>query len=422
MDKFLTLELTDMAYGGEAVGHAAGKAIFVPFGVPGEFVRVEIVQDKGRFARARLLEVLSASPLRIQPPCPHFGTCGGCHWQHLAYEAQLQHKRNIVQNQLQRIAGLPKAVVHPTVGMVEPWHYRNHVQFSVSDSGQLGFMAANSHQVVPIEHCLLLHPLLDELYDALDIELPGLQRLSLRAGTRTGEQMILFEMEGDEPPELEVDLPVSCVLQLSDGSSITLVGSPYLHEQLAEHTYRLSASSFFQVNTLQAEMLAQQVIAYLAPTLDDMVLDAYCGVGTFALQLAQRTKHVVGLESNATAIADAQANAAGLDNVSFLCGAVEELAPALKLESPLVVVDPPRAGLDPQGLQALMRLTPRRIVYVSCDPATLARDIKIMLSAGYRLCEVQPIDMFPQTYHVETVVLMSRVENKALERPYTADR
>jgi 23S rRNA (uracil1939-C5)-methyltransferase len=406
MDKYLQVQLTDVAHGGEAVGRHEGKAIFVPFGIPGESVRVEVMQDKGRFAHARLLEVLTPSPQRVQPPCPHFGTCGGCHWQHMAYPAQLEYKRSIVQTQLQHIAGLPDVSVRPTAGMPDPWRYRNHVQFSVSDDGQLGFMAASSHRVIPIEECLLLHPLLAELYDALDIELPGLQRLALRAGIRTGEQMLILEMGNDEPPELEVDLAISCVLLLAEGSAVTLVGSPYIHEQLAGRTYRLSAPSFFQVNTAQAEVLARQVCTYLNPGPGDAVLDAYCGVGAFALGLAATAGQVIGIESSASAIADAQANAMNMDHVSFLCGPVEEIAPTLQISMPLVVVDPPRTGVDKQALAALVRLAPARLVYVSCDPATLARDVKALLAAGYRLREVQPIDMFPQTYHIESVALL----------------
>jgi len=408
MRQRLSIELTDMAYGGEAVGRYEGKAIFVPYSIPGESVRVEIVHDKGRFAHARLLEVLSASPQRVQPSCPYFGTCGGCQWQHIAYGAQLEYKRSIVRMQLQRIAGLPDAPVRPMLGMADPWHYRNHIQFSASHDGQLGFMATGSHQVVPIEHCLLMHPLLEELFDSLDIELPGLRRLSLRAGINTGDQMVILEMDSDRPPDLEVALPVSCVLLLSNGTPVTLVGSPYVYERVAGRVYRLSASSFFQVNTYQTEVLISLVSTYLSPGPDSVILDAYCGIGTFALSLAARAKQVIGIESNVAAIADARANMADMDNVAFIHGLVEEITPTLDITAPLVVVDPPRTGLDKKALSALINLTPVRIVYVSCDPATLARDIKGLFANGYRLCEVQPIDMFPQSYHIECVAVLER--------------
>jgi len=409
MAQQLTLSLSDMAYGGEAVGRFEGKAIFVPYAIPGETVRVQVVSDKGRFARARLLEVVTPSPQRVSPLCPYFGVCGGCHWQHVEYQAQLDYKRSIVVNQLERIAGVSGAQVRPTLGMADPWHYRNHVQFSASDDGGLGFMAAGSHRVVSVERCLLMHGLIDDLYESLDIELPGLRRLALRAGVNTGERMMVLEMEGDEPPEVEVDLPVSFALLMSDGTAVTLLGSPYIHERLGDRVYRLSAPSFFQVNTQQAETLVALVRTYLNAAPDDTILDGYCGVGTFALELARSAGQVIGIESSASALADAAANAAGLDNVRFIQGPVAENLATLELTSPLAVLDPPREGLGPEVVAALARLAVQRMVYVSCDPATLARDIKGLLAAGYALREVQPVDMFPQTYHVEAVALL---ENK----------
>lgn len=408
MAEQLTLSLTDMAHGGEAVGRREGKVVFVPYAIPGETVRVEVVRDKGRFARARLLDIVTPSPQRVSAPCPHFGVCGGCHWQHVEYPAQLDYKRSIVLSQLQRIAGLADAPVRPTLGMEEPWHYRNHVQFSVSKDNRLGFMAAGSHRVVPIEHCLLMHALLEELYECLDIELPGLRRLTLRAGANTGERMIVLEMEEDQPPEVEVDLPVSFVLLLSDGTPVTLVGSSYIHERLAGRSYRVSAPSFFQVNTQQAEILVSFVCTHLNATADDTVIDAYCGVGAFALELAKTAGQVVGIESSAAALADAQANAAGVDNVRFVHGPVAENLPLLELRTPLAVMDPPREGLGQDVVAGLARLAVQRIVYVSCDPATLARDIKGMIAAGYALRTVQPVDMFPQTYHIETLSLLEK--------------
>jgi 23S rRNA (uracil1939-C5)-methyltransferase len=418
MAQQLTLSLSDMAYGGEAVGRFEGKAIFVPYAISGETVRVQVVTDKGRFARARLLDILTPSPHRVSPPCPHFGVCGGCHWQHVEYQAQLEYKRSIVLSQLQRIAGLADAPVRPMLGMDNPWHYRNHVQFSVSEDGGLGFMATGSHRVVPIERCLLLHALLEELHDSLDMELPGLRRLTLRAGVNTGERMTILEMAEDQPPDIEVDLPISFVLLLSDGTPVTLLGSSYIHERLAGRMYRVSAPSFFQVNTQQAEQLVSMVRTYLNATADNTILDAYCGVGTFALELAKTASQVIGIEGSAAALADAVANAASVDNVRFVHGPVAEnlrmleLAPrgaTEYLKAPLAVLDPPREGVGQEVVAALARLAVQRIVYVSCDPATLARDIKGMLAAGYTLREVQPVDMFPQTYHIESVALLERL-------------
>ncbi len=408
MKKRFELQLTDMAHGGEALGRREGKVIFVPYALPGEEVIVEVVEEKKRYARARLVEVTSPSRQRVPPPCPHFGLCGGCHWQHIAYEAQLEFKERVLRDQLARLGGIPGAPLRPVIGMNKPWHYRNHLQFTVNEDGELGFLVADSHQVMPIETCYLPHPLLEEMLVALDLEMPGLKRLSLRAGVNTGQRMVIFETHDDEPFDLQVDLPLSCVFLLRDGRTATLVGYGHITERLAGREYRVSAGSFFQVNTAQAEELVHQVAHYLAPQGDETLLDTYCGVGTFGLSLAERVSHIIGVEENASALADAQVNAAGLENVELIEGRVEEILPRLERRIDMAVLDPPRQGCSPEALAALAELAPAKIVYVSCDPATLARDVRTLCKVGYRLMEVQPIDMFPQTYHIESVALLHK--------------
>lgn len=405
-----------MAHGGSALGRHQGKVIFVPYAIPGEEVLVEIVEDKRRYARGRLVEVLSPSTQRVPSPCPHFGShatvatvgCGGCHWQHIAYEAQLELKQGIVQDQLERIGRFESVSVKPVIESPEPWHYRNHVQFALDKHGRLGFMAAESQRVVPIEECHVMHPLLDEVFRALDLELPELKRLSLRCGVNTGQRMAVFETHEDEPFELEVDLPVSCVFLLSDGRTATLIGQDHISEVLAGQEYRISASSFFQVNTLQAEELVRLVRGYLAPTGSEVLLDAYCGVGVFGLSLASEVGQLIGVEESPSAVADACFNTGPADNVELIEGRVEEVLPSLRVPIDLAVLDPPRQGCASEALTALAELTPAKIVYVSCDPATLARDTRQLVQAGYQLVEVQPVDMFPQTYHIESVALLRR--------------
>jgi len=401
------LQLTNMAHGGDALGRFEGKVIFVPYAIPGEEALVEIVEDKGSYARAQLVEILSPSPHRVAPPCPHFGPgkCGGCQWQHIAYPAQLEFKAAVVGNQLARIGRLPDAPVKRPIPSASPWHYRNHVQLSVSGDGQLGFVATDGRRVEAIEVCYLLHPFLEELFAALELELPELARLSLRAGINTGHQMMIFETHDDLPPALESDLPVSCVLLLSDGTPVNLIGSNYITEVVAGRRFRISASSFFQVNTAAAEELVRVVGEYLAPAGDETLLDAYCGVGTFALNLADKVGQVIGVEEDAGAVADACLNAAELANVELIEGSVEAFLPQLDRAIDLAVLDPPRQGCKPEVLTALIKLAPRRIVYVSCDPAILARDARRLADGGYQLLEVQPVDMFPQTYHIESVAL-----------------
>jgi len=412
LEKRFELHLTDMAHGGDALGRHEGKVIFVPYAIPGEEALVEIVEDKGRYARARLVEILSPSPHRVDPPCPHFGPgrCGGCQWQHIAYPAQLELKAAVVGDQLARLGRLPDVPLKmkPTIPSASPWHYRNHVQFSVGDDGRLGFVATAGRRVETIEVCYLLHPILDELFAALDLELPGLARLSLRAGVNTGDQMMIFETHDDLPPALESDLPVSCVLLLSDGTPVNLIGNNHITEVVAERRFHISAPSFFQVNTAVAEELVRVVGEYLAPAGDETLLDAYCGVGTFALSLADQVGQVIGIEEAAGAVADARLNVAELTNVEFIEGSVEALLPQLDRPIDLAVLDPPRQGCKPEALRALIELAPRRIVYVSCDPATLARDARKLAGGGYRLVEVQPVDMFPQTYHIESVAMFEK--------------
>lgn len=410
MERRIELRLTDMAHGGEALGRYEGKVIFVPYAIPDEEALVEITEDKGSYARARLVEVLSPSPHRVDPPCPHFGPerCGGCQWQHIAYPAQLEFKAAVVRDQLARLGRLPDVPVKPTIPSASPWHYRNHVQFTVDNDGRLGFVATDGRRVEPTQKCYLLHPLLEELLAALDLELPGLTRLSLRAGVNTGDQMLIFETQDDEPPALETDLPLSCVLLLSEGIPVNLIGNNYITEVVAGRRFRISATSFFQVNTAAAEELVRLVAEYLAPVGYETLLDAYCGVGTFALTLADKVGQVIGVEEAAGAVEDARVNAGGVDNVEFIEGRVETVLPQLDRRIDLVVLDPPRQGCRPEAMTALIELAPRRIVYVSCDPATLARDARKLAEGGYQLVEVQPVDMFPQTYHIENVALFER--------------
>lgn len=405
----VTLELTAMAHGGAALGRVDRKAVFVPYGLPGETVRVEITDDRERFAFARLIEILEPSPERVPAPCPYFGPsgCGGCQWQHTTYEAQLRFKADVVADQLSRIGGLKDPTVLSTLADDSGWAYRNRARFHPSVDGTLGFRAAGSHEVVAIEACPILHPHLQELYSALDLELTGVRAISIRVGVETGDQMLIFEMVDDLPPAVEVDLPVSCVLLLSDGPFVNLIGSNTIREQVAGHTYRVSAPAFFQVNTAQAGQLVRLVLEYLDLQEHETVLDAYSGVGLFTTHLAERSGLVIAIEADNAAVEDLIENTGRHDNVEAIEGPVEAVLPDLTEDIDAAVVDPPRTGIDRFALDALVSHRPARIVYVSCDPATLARDTKRLTRAGYQLLRVQPVDVFPQTYHVESVSLFA---------------
>ena len=414
-----------MAQGGEAIGRAdSGRVVFVPYAIAGEQVVVEIVEEKKNYARARLVEIVTPSPARVTPPCEHFGVqpppqpspdnvrggrnCGGCQWQHIAYDAQLKFKAAIVREQFARIGKLPDAPVRDAIGMTEPWRYRNNVQFQLDNAGRLCFRAFESHNLVPIRKCHIIHPLLDEMFRALEFEGAEFEEVMLRAGTRTGEKMLILEGRDDAPPEISVDEPVSIAYRTPRGETVPLVGKDALHEELRGRSFRVSPPSFFQVNTQMAETLIELVERYLAPRSSDILLDAFGGVGTFGLSLAPRVARVIEIEESPDAVADAKANAVELANVEFQRGKVEEILPKLKSRIDLVVADPPRAGIALAAVAAIIAKQPRAIAYVSCDPATLARDARQLVDGGYRLIEVHPVDLFPQTYHIESVSWFAR--------------
>ncbi len=440
------LRLTQMTQGGEAMGRdESGRIVFVPYAIAGEEVVAQIAEEKKNYARARLVETLEPSPARVEPRCPHFGPvpneasamsafgespseksqtaretqppskngvtprgCGGCQWQHVAYDAQLKFKADIVREQFARIGKLPNAPVRDTIGMSEPWHYRNNVQFQMDGNSRLCFRAFESHNLVRIGECHILHPMLDEMFHGVDFEGVDFNSVTFRVGTRTGQRMVVLEGKVAEVPEIAVDEPVSIAYQAPDGHITALIGKDALHEELSGREFRISPASFFQVNTAMAEKLVELVERYLEPRADETLLDAFGGVGTFGFILAPRVARVIEIEENASAVEDARANAVDLTQVEFHCGAVEDVLPPLKTKIDLAVADPPRTGFAPRALEALVACAPRALAYVSCDPSTLARDARRLIDGGYRLIETQPVDLFPQTFHIETVSWFGR--------------
>ena len=404
--------LTSMAYGGAALGRYQGQIIFVPGAIPGETVLAEIIEDKGRFAHARLLEVIEPSHDRVAPRCPHVPECGGCQWQHVGYARQLALKSEVLRDQLARIGDVADPPVRPTLPAPSPWGYRNRITFSVAASGRLGFQRAASHDVVPIEECHIADPRLMASYDDLDLNLSDLVRLTLMAGSDDDDLLMAFETKRDKPPQLHVDFPISCV-QLVGGTEaipVNLIGNNHVTQRVAGQVYRVSAGRFFQVNTAVAGTLVELVLEWLDPSPSDTILDAYCGVGLFTLPLAELSGLVVAVELDPGASEDLILNLGEIENVEVIQGPVEAVLPDLVEEETLhgIVVDPPRQGLNVAVVDALVTSGPSRMVYVSCDPATLARDVKRLARGGYVLAAVQPVDMFPQTYHTETVALLTR--------------
>lgn len=406
------LTFTGMAHGGEAVARAPdGRVVFVPYAMTGETARVELVQAKHGFARGRIVELLEASPHRITPRCPHFPTtapggemkgCGGCQWQHIAYDAQLNFKTDIVREQFTRVAKMPGANVLSILPARREWFYRNNMRFVLNQDGALCLLAPDSHTPVPIRECFIMHPALGEMFKTLELDADSFTGVTLRVGENTGEQFIVLESDDPEVPEIETDEPVSIAFTCGD-ETVPLVGKTHLSERVGARSFEVSPNAFFQVNTAMAEEVLRLVENILAPRATDVLLDAYGGAGLFGLSLASRVARVLEIEEDPAALEDARVSASDLENVEFHEGRVEHLLPKLDTKIDIAVVDPPRAGLDRFALDALAAKRPRVLAYVSCDPATLARDAARLVQQGFVLESVQPIDMFPQTYHIECV-------------------
>lgn len=463
-------DIVGIGHTGEGVGRTNGFTLFVPGALPGERVRAEVTGLKKQYGFARLLDVLEASVERRQAPCPVYDDCGGCQLQHLEYDAQLRVKRQQVVDNLERIgklrvrrddgdaAGMADrteggvVTVHPTIGMAEPWRYRNKVQVPIGEKdGRTisGFYATGSHEIVDAETCLIRTEIADqvvsmvkEIADELgQTEVAGgrqhppaagLRHVVMKTGFHTREVMVVLvtgQAELVRPDvwseRLAAAVPGLASLCWNRGNAVAggvmgpetvvLWGSDRITDMIGEITFSISAHSFYQVNPIQTEVLYGKALEYAGLTGEETVIDAYCGVGTISLFLAGQAKRVYGVELVPEAIEDAKRNAAmnGIHNVRFEAGRAEEVIPAWReqgIHADVIVVDPPRSGCDPALLNTIIAMAPRRIVYVSCNPSTLARDLRILEDGGFRAVEVQPVDMFGHSSHVECVVGICRVD------------
>ncbi len=406
--EIVTLQLTGMANGGSALGRdQKGRVIFVPYAIPGEVVRVEITEDKGRFAQARLLDVISAGPQRIQPRCAHFGSCGGCAFQHIQYEAQLTYKREVIRDQLQRIGRLETVKVCPVMAHPQPWAYRIEMTFSPTPEDGLGLWSPSAGAVIPIHECHIAQPALMTLFADIDLELPGLRSLTLRQGDDSS-LLLALAVDSVEPPQLDTDIPVSVAMVLPDGEAANLIGDNFLVQRVREVDFRVSAGCFFYPSPPMIAPLVDIVLNYAKLTGHEQVVDAYAGVGLFSAFLAPHAAAVSGIELNPDAISDAAINLAETENISLYHGSVEEILPHLPPVPEVIIVSPPASGLSQAAMAAILTSAPGRLIYVSEDVATLARDSRQLAQQGYTLAEVQPLDMYPQTFAVLTVSLWEK--------------
>jgi 23S rRNA (uracil1939-C5)-methyltransferase len=412
----------------DATGQQHTRILSVPAGLPGEYVTIAVEalphprtgrrrrRWKPRPPRVWITEIHQPSPLRVETPCPVFGTCGGCQLQHMHYPAQLEWKREVVWQLLHNIGGFENPPLQATEQCEIPWHYRNHMRFSVNRQGQPGLTARGSHQVLPLTECTIAHERINRILKVLSQHINPQPQALIRCATASNQVLIQpapGEQVAQELAETELELHIET-----------------MEEVLAGATFRIRPNSFFQTNTAQAEKMAQIVLngllpsfdscdlspsvetQFIAPTTPLTVVDAYCGVGTFALLLARHVGKVIAIEESASAIKDAQWNARDVDNIEILKGKVEEILPSLTSQIDGFVIDPPRTGCQQIVLDALIQHPVARIVYVSCDPSTLARDLNILCHQHptYRLCSVQPLDMFPQTAHIECIAVLEHAQ------------
>ncbi|MBD2059392.1 23S rRNA (uracil(1939)-C(5))-methyltransferase RlmD [Oculatella sp. FACHB-28] len=446
------MAIADLSNSGDGVGRWEGRVVFVPNAVPGDRALVRLVRVKPQYAHGKLHQLLEASPHRVQPDCSVSDKCGGYEWQFIDYNYQLQVKREQIVDALERIGSIENPPVDDVLASV-PWGYRNKATFplGVSASGQVqaGYYQKGSHRLVNLDQCPIqdvrLNPLLAEVKQ--DLQRRGwliynetthqgkLRHLALRIGRRTGEILLTlvttdWQLPGisEQAEEWLSRYPQLVGVALNRNGDRTnvifgsetrcIAGRPYTREIFAELEFQIRPTTFFQVNTEQAEALLQVIMQQLNLQGNEVLLDAYCGIGTLTLPLAKQVQQAIGLEVQSESVEQASLNAAlnGIENVSFKAGAVEDLLPKMVTTAErnegtapaIVLLDPPRKGCDPAVINALLQSKPNRIVYVSCNPSTLARDLKLLCQAGnYRLTRVQPADFFPQTPHVECAAFLS---------------
>ena len=444
----VTLEITDLGSSGEGIGKVDGFTLFVKDALIGDVIQAKIIKLKKNYGYGRLMEIVIPSPARVEARCLKARACGGCQIQPLDYEKQLEYKENKVGGLLERVGKIRDYVMEPIIGMEEPWHYRNKAQFPVGKDkdGKIitGFYAGRTHSIVPLDKCFIQHPLNEQIMSIVqrwmeefnissydEVSHKGLVRhIFTRIGKYTEEVMVCLVINGKKiPKEAELierlkqihGIKSICLNVNRENTNVILGkdiqclwGQPYITDKIGEISYRISPLSFFQVNPIQTQKLYATALEYAGLTGKETVWDLYCGIGTISLFLAQAAKKVYGVEIVPEAIRDAQENARlnHIENAEFFVGKAEEVLPEQYekngVYADVIVVDPPRKGCDEKLLACMVQMAPETIVYVSCDPATLARDLNYLSNHGYKVKKVRCTDMFPHSVHVETVVLLSQ--------------
>ncbi len=442
--ELIEVEITDLSDTGDGVGRFHDRVVFVPDTVPGDRAIVRLVHVKPKYAHAKLHSLSQPSPHRIRPSCIVADKCGGCQWQHISYEYQLEAKRNQVIQALERIGGFVQPPVDPVLAAPSPLSYRNKSTYPVGKSAtglfQAGYYQKGSHQLINLNQCPVqdarLNPLLAQVKQDIQTQrwqvydetshTGQIRHLSLRIGRRTGEMLLTLVVKDWNLPGIEKlsaewlkrfpELVGVCLNRNGDRTNAIfgdetrcIAGISYLTEEFALLKFQVRPDTFFQVYTETAEALMQEIQSELNLQGHEVLVDAYCGIGTLTLPLAKQARQVIGLEVQALAVEQAILNAQnnGINNVTFQVGAVEKLLPQMDILPDVVLIDPPRKGCDRQVIESLLRSQPSRIVYVSCKVATLARDLKLLCEDGvYTITRIQPADFFPQTAHVEAAAFL----------------
>ncbi len=392
-----------MGNGGVALGRDdENRMVFVPLGIPDERVIVELTEEKKRFARGRIVEILDGSPKRTEARCPHFGTCGGCHFQHISYPEQLKFKQEVVREQLDRLGGVSDAPVKQTLAHPSPWAYAAEIDFSPTKDNKPGMWSPVLNQVFSIETCLIIHERLLALIQDFDLILPGLWKLRLRIGK--GDSLLaIIDIAGIDPPSLEADFPISVAMLLPNGTAVNLIGDNYLFQTIKGQDFRISAGCHFHVSPPMSEMVIDTIIDFLSLDGSENLLELYSGAGILTSFLSPHVASITAVELNPDANEDAAHNLDSIDNVNLYEGLVEEILPLLDIRPDVLILDPPSEGLPPTMIDEIARKQPTKMIYSSSDVATFARDSGRLTAAGFKLLEVQPIDIYPQNYQVQTV-------------------
>jgi 23S rRNA (uracil1939-C5)-methyltransferase len=414
----MELKIEGISHNGEGVARNEGKVIFVPYAIPGEIVQVDIVEEKKKYSRSILTKLIKKSPHRIEPKCPYYYKCGGCSYQHINYNQQLLYKKEITQETLNRI-GKIEVPVFDMIGMQKPWNYRNKVVWHINDSPagkKMGFYRYQSKQLIEIDSCPLLLPklnrissLIKDILPEIDLEEDG--SIMLRQSNYS-DQIILEFIECYASREIikKLSREVDIIYEKRKGKTKLITELGLIKEKAGKCYFLLGVDDFFQVNAKQSEIIIDIITKYLNLNKKNKVLDAYCGVGMFALNVAEKIMSVFGIDVNSSTIKNARRNAElnGITNCQFITGACENVLIHLNKDFDRVIIDPPRTGLKPKVIDLIINASPEKILYVSCNPGTLARDLKQFVLNGYEVFAVQPIDMFPQTSHIENVVALQR--------------